>query len=190
MYMKSVNHIPSPSSLLFTLSPLMRTPPHTHCTYFIVLSLLIPKSMFEGFLYVSLLWVFFTLVSSTPSIILPYPFLPTPIIQQLFFLNSHVLCSDTHITLSSTRWWQTVHHATTHSFTECSSCVSCHLGSSRSSHSFSACVVLPSLDALQPYNTTWNTQASSYLGLLHSLLQQASSYTQCSTQRYFYRGHT
>jgi hypothetical protein len=70
--MKSVNHVPS----LYSRSPsaLPQVPP-THCTYFIVLSLLISKSMFRGFSMYSyceytLLWSIqpLPLLSFTPSI--------------------------------------------------------------------------------------------------------------------------
>jgi hypothetical protein len=71
--MKFINHIPLPQSPLFTLPPLTSTPPHSVPTFQFCLLLLISKLIFKGFLSVSPLWVYFTLVCSTPSITLPYP---------------------------------------------------------------------------------------------------------------------
>jgi hypothetical protein len=56
-------------------------------------SLLIFKLMFKGFLIVSLLWVCFTLVHSSPSRYTPVPFyVPPPTFQQL---SMHILISST-----------------------------------------------------------------------------------------------
>jgi hypothetical protein len=46
--MKPINHIPSPSSPLFT-SPSHKYPPtHTHCTYFTCLSFSTPSQCSKG----------------------------------------------------------------------------------------------------------------------------------------------
>jgi hypothetical protein len=87
--MKRINHIPSPSSPSFTLTPFTSTSPHTHCTYFTVLSLYLLYS--KGFLNVSPLWIYFTLVHPTPSIALAYPFTSHPHLSTAFNAYSYIL---------------------------------------------------------------------------------------------------
>jgi hypothetical protein len=68
-------------------------PPDTHCTCFIVLvSLLIFKLTFKGFLYVSPLWVYFVLFHPFCCSPLPLYLPPSPLFQ---LLSVHTFISST-----------------------------------------------------------------------------------------------
>jgi hypothetical protein len=91
MYMKSINHITSPS-FLHSPSPFPQVPPtNIPCTYFTVLFFIFNSkvNVQRGLS----MCIDCTLVSSTPSVTLPFLFLlPTPIIQQL---SVHIIMSST-----------------------------------------------------------------------------------------------
>jgi hypothetical protein len=90
MYMKSTNHIPSPSSPPFTLFPKVR--PHTIPILQSCLSLLVPKSMFKG-VSQCVLCEYTSLWSIQPLSLLSFiPSPPPSIIQQL---STHIIISST-----------------------------------------------------------------------------------------------
>jgi hypothetical protein len=88
-YMKSIYHIPLPSSPLFTL-PFPQVPPPTVPILQFCISLLILKSMFKGVSWcipaVGILYF-----DSTPSIALPYPFSSHPLFSIAF--SAHPISS-------------------------------------------------------------------------------------------------
>jgi hypothetical protein len=88
--MKSIYHIPSPLSLSFTFPfPLVTS---KHCNYFTIPSLLlIFKLIFKGMPQYMPMWVYFTLVLSTPSITLSYPFASYPLFSITFNRHPYIL---------------------------------------------------------------------------------------------------
>jgi hypothetical protein len=79
-------HQPSSLTISSIHPPSSHKYPPPHCT---VLSLITNS---KGFLNVSLIWVHFTLVSSIPSVFLPYPFFPPLYYSTAFNIYHYILC--------------------------------------------------------------------------------------------------
>jgi hypothetical protein len=93
--MMAINHIPSPSAPPFTFLPPTSTPTHIHTLYIFhspVFHFKFQIQCSKGFLHVSQLWLYCTLVSSVPSVTLPCLFSLIPYYSTAFSTYLYILC--------------------------------------------------------------------------------------------------